>query len=84
MGASSARCDLCLPWGGQLTVLQGYISRIASIPQESVTNIGVRVVVIGCGEWDAIQFYKGTEIHDIGLPSSSSTPKLSPTDPVTI
>ena len=36
-----------------------YISHLASIPVETFTNIGVRVVVIGCGEWDVIPYYKG-------------------------
>lgn len=40
---------------------QAYISHLASIPPDSLTNIGVRVVVIGCGEWDVIPFYKGVE-----------------------
>ncbi|KAF9654060.1 hypothetical protein BDM02DRAFT_1190125 [Thelephora ganbajun] len=39
---------------------QAYISHLASIPLETFTNIGVRVVVIGCGERDVIPFYKET------------------------
>ena len=40
---------------------QAYISHLASIPPENFTNVGVRVVVIGCGESEMIPFYKGAE-----------------------
>ena len=40
---------------------KAYLSLLASIPPENFTNIDTRVVVIGCGEWDVIPFYKGVE-----------------------
>ncbi|KAF9793154.1 AhpC/TSA antioxidant enzyme-domain-containing protein [Thelephora terrestris] len=39
---------------------QAYISQLASITPEAFANIGVRLVVIGCGEPDVIPFYKET------------------------
>jgi hypothetical protein len=42
-------------------VWQAYISQLASITPEAFANIGVRLVVIGCGEPDVIPFYKGAK-----------------------
>ena len=63
---------------------QAYISHLASIPLETFGDTGVRIAVIGCGEWDVIPFYKGTGKHVTDIPSSSSASKLDLTGPVTI
>ena len=62
-----ARCALRFRHGSELIVSQEYTALLASIPSENFTNIGVRVVVIGCGEWDVIPFYKGVG----NMPSTS-------------
>ena len=66
-----ARCGFCHRFGGLLIVSQAYISHLASIPLETFTKVGVRVVVIGCGEWDVIPFYKGAGKR-VDIPCSTS------------
>ena len=60
--------------GSWLIVSQAYISRLASIPPETFTNIGLRVIVIGCGEWDVIPFYKGAGRGRHRHPTSQVSP----------
>jgi hypothetical protein len=71
-GTRRARYGSCPGCGGRLTVPQAYVSHLASVPPETLAEIGVRVVVIGCGEWDVIPFYKGVGKH------SSTSPELHP------
>ena len=61
VGTRAAKCDFRLRCECNLIVRQAYISQLASVPPETFANASVRVVVIGCGEWDVIPFYKGAE-----------------------
>ncbi|KAH9926481.1 AhpC/TSA antioxidant enzyme-domain-containing protein [Fomitopsis serialis] len=39
---------------------QQYVMQLAEVPQESLQQAGVRLVVIGCGDWQPIQNYCDT------------------------
>lgn len=67
---------------------QQYTAQLASyITQESLqtamTNAKVKVVVIGCGEWELIRNYKGLSLACLLLPTSPSifSPNSFPTPP---
>lgn len=38
---------------------QQYVMQLAQVKPESLQQAGVRLVVIGCGEWQPIQNYRG-------------------------
>ncbi|KAH8111977.1 AhpC/TSA antioxidant enzyme-domain-containing protein [Phellopilus nigrolimitatus] len=37
---------------------QAYVSQLAAVSEKSLSEVGVKIVVIGCGEWQLIDNYK--------------------------
>lgn len=38
---------------------QGYVEHLARVSEEALETAGVKIVVIGCGEWNPIKSYAG-------------------------
>ena len=44
----------------ELNYPQAYVSQLASVPEQALSNAGVKIAVIGCGDWQLIENYKST------------------------
>lgn len=53
--------------------VQAYVSQLAAVPQASLSESNVKLVVIGCGEWGLIENYKSESAQAHSRDSSHIT-----------
>lgn len=45
-----------------------YVKQLATVPKDALDAAGTKIVVIGCGEWNPIQFYSGAAFLTLSRP----------------
>ena len=62
----------CVPMNGY----QEYVSQLSTVRPEALEQAGTKIVVIGCGDWQLINNYRG--VHDCQDSTHNDMPSPPP------